>query len=47
MGMFLWQHEIKLVPETVNDDKTEILSDVILLHIKSYAPLDDNVNESI
>ena len=27
-----------LVPETVNADKTEILSDVILLHVKSYAP---------
>jgi len=36
-----------LVDETVNADKTEILSDVILLHVKSYAPFDDNVNESI
>ncbi len=36
-----------LVPETVNEDKTEILSDVILLHVKSYAPFDDKVNEAI
>ena len=35
------------VPETVNDDITEILSDVILLHVKSFAPFDDNVKESI
>jgi hypothetical protein len=36
-----------LVPDTVNDDKTEILSAVILLYVISFAPLDDNVNESI
>jgi hypothetical protein len=36
-----------LIPETVNEDITEILSDVILLHVISFAPLEDNVNESI
>jgi hypothetical protein len=36
-----------LVPETVNEDKTEILSDVVLLQVISFAPLEDNVNESI
>jgi len=36
-----------LMLETVNDDMTETLSDVMLLHIKSFAPLDDNIKESI
>jgi hypothetical protein len=45
--LILPNYDNMLVPETVNADKTEILSGVILLHVKSYAPFDDNENESI
>jgi hypothetical protein len=36
-----------LIPETVNDDITEILSDVILFASMSFKPVEDNPQHSI
>ena len=36
-----------LSPATDKDNKTEILSDVISLELKSFAPLDDKIKHNI
>jgi len=36
-----------LFPATDRDDNTEILSDVILLELKSFAPLEDKIKDDV